>query len=217
MLTLWIPQAALALLVLGALPLYGQSSADLGRRGGFRVGIGYGGAIYDVECTGCLAADTQPDSWDGGHGGGVHVRLGGGVSRNLAMGLEGGLQGVSDSVAHSSTIFHLVLTGQYHPSALHGFHLAGGMGPASIGFGTRGGSVEAYGVLMRVGAGYDLGISERLTITPYVHVGRIDLSGGETRTFGSAAAGSQVASERIVQYGLALTWNSRITRPTPGR
>lgn len=193
-------------LMLGTTSLFAQARSGAQGRDGLFLGLGFGGAIYTLDCTGCVRTGANPDPWDGGHGSGGYVRIGQSVAPRFSLGIEFGGQGVPGEDERDSNIFHLLLTGQYHPRQLGGFHLTGGMGPASTMLGMRRGAVEAMGVLVRAGGGYSFGIGRRFALTPYASIGHLEILPGTIKAFGSAGSPPRIEARSLVQYGLGLDW-----------
>lgn len=193
-------------LIVGALSLDAQASPRVQRHDGFNIGVGLGGASYDLNCTGCTTTGAS-DPWEGGFGSAFYVRLGGAVSQQLLLGGELSGGAIAGPNERNSSIGELLFTVQYYPGAFEGFHVTGGMGPAFLSLQDSGPTkVEAAGYALRAGVGYDFGIGKRFALTPYANVGRTMVSQGSIETAGTAGTVSRLESRMLVQFGLGFNW-----------
>jgi hypothetical protein len=144
------------------------------RHSGFWISLGLGGG--GLSCWTCEEHDGT--NWPGAGGGG-YLALGGTVSPKLLVGAEwttGFIFNIDEpsenGVAPQAGINLLSAIVQFYPIA-RGFHLVAGpaLGVASI---TGGGHlIEAPGMGVLLGLGYDLRIARKYAITPAVRFGQL--------------------------------------------
>jgi hypothetical protein len=131
------------------------------RRHGFWFNIGFGYGTADFNCDNCGAT-----SRDGGAS--ANLALGGTLSDRLLLGVESDGWYRKESGVH--TLFgNFTIAGYFYPSATGDFFLKGGVGSAS--YLTRNGSSEDdSGLGFMAGAGYDLALGRKASLTPTVAV-----------------------------------------------
>jgi hypothetical protein len=123
----------------------------------FNIGLGYGTA--DFNCDNC-GATTRESGLSG------NLALGGTLSEQFLLGVES--DGWYKDESGLKTLFgNLTLVGYFYPSPSADFFLKGGVGLASYRF-TNGGTVDDNGLGFMAGAGYDIAIGRRSSITPTV-------------------------------------------------
>ena len=196
------PLVALLLLAGTALSAVAQDS-HRNERKGYWMSAGFGFAHNDLACTGC-AYNAPNDPWRGGTGGGAVYAGGSALSQQLLLGLELNVTGVGRE-ERDAMIFLLMFVAQYYPFRTGNLHLTGGVGPASIILGQKGGSAEANGAAALLGLGYDLRFWRSLALAPYFTHTVTNIRPG-VRISGNAGAVTRIQNSRITQVGTALRW-----------
>jgi hypothetical protein len=195
--------AAAVLISLGA-AADAQAPRRAQARDGFWIGFGLGASNNDLECTGC--AFTGPsDPWHGGFGSHGFLAMGGALSQQLLLGGELGSATVIGN-GRDATVGQLLFIARYYPGAFEGFHVDGGMGPAVYMLEGGGGSVEATGFAVRVGAGYDFALGRRFAITPYANVARTMVQQGSISATGTAGPVTRLQNTFVTQFGIGFHW-----------
>lgn len=158
--------AAFAAVVLGLAVPRAAMAQDTGANAQPRSGFWFSGGLG----AGSLGCDSCPErDW------GVILSLGAGgtISQRLAVGAS--LEGWTDSERRASlTASTLLATLRFYPSATGGFFLRGGLGWGRLesevsGFGTFSDS----GPAALLGLGYDLRITDSVSLTPFLNGVRV--------------------------------------------
>lgn len=141
----------------------------------FYVGIGTGSL-------GCSDCDTRLTGASGG------LALGGTVNAHWLVGAftNGWVKSEDGATLSAGT---LVFGARYYPSATSGFFLTGGLGIATIELGVFGvGSATETGTGALLGLGYDIRISQGVSITPFWNGIGMSFSSGDAN-FGQIGVG----------------------------
>lgn len=169
--------AVLGAVLLGHNPLAAQSAA----REGFFIGFGFGGGGGEV--TGNAEAE----------GGTGWLTLGGTVSPKVRLAAD--FNGLVVDEADRLDLGTSTLSVLFYPSASGNFFLKGGVGAATVAMRVPGpdGAGIGYGTVL--GAGYDLRVGRRISITP-----QFTVFGGRTGDI-EDDDGNAIAND--VEFGLA--------------
>lgn len=144
----------------------------------FNAGLGYG----SLGCQDC-------GSREGGFSGGL--ALGGTVSQKLLVGVASQAWTKSEQGA---TLTAGTLQGavRFYPSATGGFHLLGGIGVGTVDVEIEGiGGASETGFSAALGVGYDIRMSDNVSLTPFWNGIGIAYDGGDAN-FGQIGAGVTV-------------------------
>jgi len=147
------------------------SVATAQERGGFWIGLGGGGGSAGIRCDDC-----EPDREGGGTG---YLKLGWTLNEHVLLGGEVNLWNktfaLEEDVTATANLYNLSGTLTYYPKVTSGFFVKGGAGAsvADIDFDLAGTNVTVdvgTGPGLLAGAGYDLRVGQRISITPAVNV-----------------------------------------------
>jgi hypothetical protein len=129
------------------------------RRHGFWFNIGFGYGTADFNCDNC--GDTSRDG-----GATANLALGGTLSEQFLLGVESDGWYKKESGVHN-LLGNFTLAGYFYPSAKGDFFLKGGVGSASYLF-SNGSLEDDNGLGFMAGAGYDIAIGRKTSLTPTV-------------------------------------------------
>ena len=154
-------------------------------RRGFWIGFGFGWG--SGGCTG----DACGDSTSRFGGGTFRLAMGGTVNPHFKVGgeLHGWVNTADQNV--DETIGNMTVSAYYYPSATANFFLQGGVGYSAYNYDDHGGpfgTAEAYGAALHLGAGYDIYLGRKFSLTPILAFGAA-LS-GELQRNGSGTGAS---------------------------
>lgn len=164
------------------------------RRDGFWIGFGIGYGSANVSCDNCTTG-SRIDGYTG------FLRLGGSPSRNVLIGasLSGWthrLRGVNESMGNiTASLF-------YYPVTTSGFFVTGGLGFAGYDISSSP-EVNGSGWGFTAGAGYDVRVGRKISLTPVVNyaygaLGEFDVPGLGTRTGWK---------QNVIDVGLGVTFH----------
>jgi hypothetical protein len=170
--------AALILLAGAALPAAAQSAPHRQR---FFIGFGFGGGGGEVS------GNTDAS------GGTGWVTLGGTLSPKVR--LAGDIQGFSPNDNSDFTMGTSTVAVLFYPSANGNFFLKGGVGAAEVSFKGPGPDGNGIGFGSVLGAGYDIMVGKRVSITP-----QFTIFGGQT---GDVEDSDGNAIRNDVHFGIA--------------
>lgn len=166
--------------------------------GGLRHGFWFGAGLG----VGAEAFDANDGlGWSSDQGGGVgYLKLGGTVSQNLTLGVEGNLWSSRYyAEGYDRTLSSLMFIAQVYPGARSGFFIKGGAGFAHDALRLYGPSYPTTGLVtdrdgsaLALGLGYDVRVARNVSVTP-----TIDLLGQHYRTH----------DERVLSFGLGVTFH----------
>ncbi|HEV8400300.1 MAG TPA: hypothetical protein VGQ18_10745 [Gemmatimonadales bacterium] len=126
-------------------------------REGFWIGFGVGQGNLAWSCDGCTDQD---------HGGPTgFLRLGGTPSKKVLLGAELNFWSL-DFGATEITAGYTAFTAYWYPSATGGLFLKGGFGGAIYTRKTAASEASSPGGALVLGAGYDIRVGQKLSITP---------------------------------------------------
>lgn len=199
--TLLRTAAALALL---ASPLTAQSrsarvaAAPMNARDGYSVSLGLGGGSNGLTCTGCNAPREN--------GASGYLRLGKGMTPSMMMGVELNGWNKNETNGYGRTGM-LSAIAQWYPSLTNGFFAKAGAGVGRTTIEDRSvtpsDKLVATGFGYQFGAGYDMAIARRWSITPYANY--LATTGANATLNGTSM--NQNLDANYVQYGLGLSWH----------
>lgn len=193
-----MPRFAVALGISAALALAGELAAQRApARTGFWYSVALGAGWSRVSCHICQR-DHRP-------GLSAHVRLGGGVSRDLLVGAELAGWRSADSVDQNRVVQTLVaLSGAayWYPSRRGPLYLKGGVGFLMHQAEDGTNVIRSTGLGPQLGMGYELRVGRSWFLAPYFNAAYGSLAGGVK--FNGAEVSSQ-ATITLVQLGVALT------------
>ncbi len=162
-----------------ALPAVARAQ-DKPLRDGFWFNIGLGGG--SLGCDGC---DSRLNGVSG------QLSLGGTINQHVLLGVSSNAWTKSEDGA-TLTMSSLTAAIRYYPSATGHFYLTAGLGVAGLSAGVTGvGSGSASGTAALLGLGYDIRLTDAVSLTPYWN------------GVGGAFDGGNV---NFGQIGLSLTW-----------
>ncbi len=199
--TLLRTAAALALL---ASPLAAQSrgaravAEPMNSRDGYSLSLGLGGGSNGFTCSGC--ASTRENGASG------YLRFGKGMSPSMMMGVELNAWNKNETNGYGRTGIASLIA-QWYPSLTSGFFAKAGAGVGRTTIEDRSvtpsDKVVATGFGYQFGAGYDMAIARRWSITPYVNY--LATAGANAKLNGVSM--NQNLDANYVQYGLGLSWH----------
>ena len=196
----WWPIALLAgcALAAAAVPAHAQKPETASKGGAYRegfwigLGLGYGNA--GISCSSC-SGNSRYGS------GAATIRMGGTLSPNFLMGGE--LNAWSrQSSGVTETVGDLAAALYWYPQATGGFYLKGGAG-AVVYQADVSPKWEITGFGVNVGAGIDLYLSRKFSVTPYVNF--LTATGG-TLKIGGTDTGFK-ARPNLIQAGVQAVWH----------
>jgi hypothetical protein len=164
--------------LLAAAPLRAQEAS---RREGFWLSFGGGYGSNKSDCQNCLDPPTKG-------GASLFLKLGGTVSPYVLLGMESQLYYRSES-GGSAQVGNLSLIGQWYPWFKRGFFAKAGVGLSyakdkfpTLAVNTTT-TIEKMGMGLTFGAGYDIPINRKISLTPvgniyYAVLGDISYAGG---------------------------------------
>lgn len=199
----WLPCATLSFLIATA-----SAAQDSPRqfRQGLWLGVGFGVAHNDLQCTGCNTTGPE-DPWNGGTGGSAYFAGGRAFSQHVLAGIELGVSGTSGG-GREATLFNLLLVGHYYPSDEGSFHLKGGIGLVTYSlsgpYQGLGGGVQASGWAGQVGVGYDIRVWRRFALAPYASVTGTTVRQRSIKVSGSGGSVTGLQNNFVTQLGVAL-------------
>lgn len=128
-------------------------------------------------------------------------RLGGTPNENLRLGAEVvtlvNSTTTTDGYNVTETLTSLNLVGQFYPARRAGFFLKGGAGiGVSVSSLEYSNTLTETGFAVQYGVGYDIQLSRSLALTPTIEMIRHRFT----------KAGEDTLHERLVHFGVALTW-----------
>jgi hypothetical protein len=167
-------------------------------RAGYSLSLGLGGASTEFTSPGAPSSDRQ-------NGASGYLRVGKGMTPSVMMGLELNGWNKTENNATGRTGM-LSAIGQWYPSLTNGFFAKGGLGVGRTTIDDNAAPTsksEATGFGYQVGAGYDMSIARRWSITPYVNY--LATTGASLKVNGTDV--NQKLNANYVQYGLGLTWH----------
>jgi len=170
--------AGLFLLALTALPALAQSAPH---RQGFFIGFGLGGGGGQV---------SGNDNVNGGSG---WLTLGGTLSPKVR--LAGDFQGFSPNDNSDFEMGTSTVAVLFYPSAGGNFFLKGGVGAAEVSISGPGPDGSGIGFGSMMGAGYDIMVGKKISITP-----QFTIFGGKTGDI-EDSGGTPIAND--VDFGVA--------------
>jgi hypothetical protein len=209
--------AALFSLVLLPPSLVAQEAPSEGYREGFWIGFGLGPGHAQLNCSRCGTLSPD-DPLNGGTGFSGHLALGAALRPNLLIGgeisvysKEGGQQTWSERevVVASNTV---VL--QYYPAGDSKLFVKGGVGfgyyyvqkyhlDSFMGRTASGREYETDGVAVQGGVGYDLLLTRRFALVPFVSAVQVLAVAEKDRTAGVSRGPS---NPRYLHFGLGVQW-----------
>ncbi len=127
-------------------------------REGFWIGFGFGGGTAGVSCTMC-----PTDRFDGGT---ARVALGGTVNPNLKLGGEAHVWVNTEDEAVDESMGNVSGSAYWYPSRTGNFFLQGGVGASTYSSDDGTNVYEASGVGIILGAGYDIRLGRKFSLTP---------------------------------------------------
>jgi hypothetical protein len=168
-------------------------------RDGYSLSLGLGGASSAFSSPGAGSSDRQ-NSPSG------YLRLGKGFTPSVMLGVElNGWNKTEDQVTSRTGMLSAIA--QWYPSMTNGFFAKGGMGLGRTTVEdktvTPSDKVESTGFGYQVGMGYDMSITRRWSITPYVNY---LATAGANAKFNGVDANTKLDANYF-QYGLGLTWH----------
>jgi hypothetical protein len=152
---------SLVLTTLFALLAFPLAAQTLPHRQGFFIGFGLGGGGGEVS------GNTNAN------GGTGWLTLGGTVNQKLRLAAD--FEGFSPNGSGSSNYGTSTFTALWYPSARGNFFLKGGVGAAEVSLSLPGPDGNGVGFGSVLGAGYDLRVGRKISITP-----QFTLFGGST-------------------------------------
>jgi hypothetical protein len=185
----------LLLPILGTLFATSPLTAQAASRQGFFLSVGLGGGSLGVTCPQCgVDIDDRLNGISG------YLRMGGAVSPNLQVGVEGSgwiknSDGLERRVAAASVVFLA------YPSRTAGFFFKAGVGGIRAVIENSLVSVVGEGIMAQGGIGIDLYLSRGFAITPFANY---LYSSGVAADVNGISIGIDL-NPNIVQVGLALT------------
>ena len=177
-----------------------RAAAPVNDRAGYSLSLGLGGGSSALTCTGCPTGDRE-------NGASGYFRVGKGFTPSMMLGLElNGWNKTENNVTGRSGMFSAIA--QWYPSMTNGFFAKGGLGLARTTIddktGTSPDKVESTGFGYQVGAGYDMSIARRWSITPYINY--LGAPEAQAKLNGTDVPNQKMGSN-YVQYGLGLSWH----------
>jgi hypothetical protein len=192
-----VPRAlGLMALLLGALAA-GPAAAQTPARGHLWVGTGLGVGYLRVTCVGCSEVAAN--------GAALTVSVGGGMSRNVLLGVQGQLWRSTGGTPRQ-LVRSILAVVQWYPWPAARFFFRGGVGivqgtVAPRAAGARPGTARGTGNALAVGVGYDIAVSPRYGVAVQVSE--------QFAALGDLTAGGVIANDVIVyvtRIGVALVW-----------
>ena len=186
----------MAALLLGALAT-GPASAQTPARGHLWMDAGIGIGYVRVTCTVCAGTAAN--------GAALTVSVGGGISRNVLLGVQGQQWGSTGSSPRQWVRSILAIV-QWNPWPDAKFYIRGGTGivqgtVAPEAAGAQPGTARGTGVALAFGVGYDV------ALTP--HFGVAVQAAEQTAALGDLTVGGVLANDVIayvMRIGVALVW-----------
>jgi hypothetical protein len=161
--------------------LFSASPAPAQERSGFWIGFGGGVGSAGVSCDDCEGGDRETAAVG-------YVKLGGTLSERVLLGAEVNLWS-KEQEGVTLNLYDAVATLTFYPQPTSGFFLKGGVGASFLDTEFRDDDTRVTvdlgtGLGVLAGAGYDIRVGRRISITPAVNYwygwpGDIKL-GGET-------------------------------------
>jgi hypothetical protein len=185
---------ALALAAAAAMPAAAQGGRPQTREG-YWISFGLGAGSAGIDCSVC------PD--DRENGATLYLRMGGTPSPRLLIGGELNGWGKEENDVEMS-VGSLMGVVQFYPAATGGFFLTGGLGFLGMVLEDPTDEVESNGFGVQVGAGYDIRLGRRFSLSPfatYVHG-----FSGEPEVNGVTVKGMDV-NPNFFHFGLGFTWH----------
>jgi hypothetical protein len=152
-------------------------------REGFWIGFGLGWGSLSFSCSGCSGSE-------GGLSG--YLKMGGTLSPKLLIGGESNGWTKSEGGA-TVTAANLSAAVYFYPAPAGGFFVRGGLGLATLSASSGGLTGSESGVGFVVGAGYDVRVGAKMSITPMASFNWGDLGSG--------------VKQRVVQLAVGVTWH----------
>ena len=180
-------KALLAFALLGLITSSAAAQDASPRRSGFWLNVGFGWGSADFSCDGC---DTDRETGVTGQ-----FALGGTLSPQLLLGVESNGWYKEENGVKSLLGTSFAAVAYYYPSAEGNAFLKGGIGLASYLF-DNGSLDDDGGISLLGGAGYDLPIGTKTSVTPVV-----------TFQYGimGHANGLEGVSQNIISLGATFT------------
>jgi outer membrane protein with beta-barrel domain len=173
----------LAGLAMVAAPLAAQDEQP--RRHGLwgNIGLGFGSAALNTTCCGTSDRESGVSGF---------ASIGGTVSPKFLLGVESDGWSKDDNGVTVS-FYNLSAIGYFYPSPTQGFFLKGGIGLGGTRVSSGGSSASENGFGFVAGAGYDVPVSRKISLTP-------------TGTFAWAKPTSDY-SQNFFSIGVAVTFH----------
>jgi len=192
-----VPRAlGVAALLLGALAT-GPAAAQTPARGNLWIDAGIGIGYLRLTCTGCSGVAAN--------GAALTVSAGGGMSRNVLLGVQG-QQWQSTGGAPRQQVRSILAVVQWNPWPAARFYIRGGTGivqgtvkPKAAG--AQPGTARGTGVALAFGVGYDIAVSP--------HFGVAVQAAEQFAALGDLTVGGVLANDvvaYVTRIGVALVW-----------
>ena len=176
---------------------------------GFWIGFGGGAGYQSFECPDCGPAPV-PAQWGSGRSGGAYLAMGGTLRPNLLLGGEIVVNFNNSAEEPSASVGHVGVVAQMYPTRGRRLFVRAGLGvgvallvDSTRGF-PEGEELGSGGLAIRAGLGYDLPVSGRFAIAPYVDVMQA-LASGDVRTVNDRRYRGP-RNPATLQAGLSLNW-----------
>jgi hypothetical protein len=177
-----------------------RAAAPVNDRAGYSLSLGLGGGSSAYTQTGAPTTDRE-------NGASGYLRVGKGFTPSMMLGLElNGWNKTENNLTGRAGMFSAIA--QWYPSMTNGFFAKGGLGLARTTLeaktATTTDKVESTGFGYQVGAGYDMSIARRWSITPYVNF--LGAPNAQAKRNGTDVPDTKMGAN-YVQYGLGLSWH----------
>jgi hypothetical protein len=192
-----IPRALFAAALLLGVLAAGPAAAQTPARGHLWMGTGLGVGYLRLTCVGCSEVAAN--------GAALTVSVGGGMSRNVLLGVQGQLW-QSTGMAPRQLVRSVLAVVQWYPWPAARFFFRGGMGivqgkVAPKAAGAQPGTARGTGNALAVGLGYDIAVGPRFGVAVQV--------AEQFAALGDLTVGGVIANDVIAyvtRIGVALVW-----------
>ena len=152
-------------------------------REGFWIGFGLGWGSLSFSCSGCSGSEGALSGY---------LKMGGTLSPKLLLGGETNgwtksQSGTTVTAANASAALY------FYPAPASGFFVRGGLGWATLSASSGGGTGSQSGVGFVVGAGYDVRVSPKMSVSPMASFNWGDLGSG--------------VKQNVFQIAVGVTWH----------
>lgn len=185
---------ALTGLLVAALSATAEAQSHPQTREGFGISFGVGAGSAGLDCDGC---DFDREGAFSGY-----LRLGGYARPTLFIGGEtNGWMKEEDGIDMQASFVSAVAL--WYPQPASGFYLKGGLGFSNTSLSDDVLEIEASGLALSLGLGYDWRVTKNFSLTPYMNYLRS--MGAEAKVNGTDSG--ETLTTDVLQVGLGFTWH----------